>query len=185
MIAVVTFDFVTVLPAGILLTCFLVYHFFSDRIRRRRLRGLAAAGGYSFVERETTDVAPYYENLAPGNPFRRYEVHSVENVIRGEIGDIAFAYFEQTMELADGLYVGRPVSQYSLSVVALEITADRHFDIPPEGYKHFLVKRIGDFIYFQPRKRNLIKTRKLGRALSEIIGLANAATAKPVFNTSE
>lgn len=99
------------------------------QIRQRRLARFAATNGYTFLKKDTSKYAPFWGNFSGLRPFARYEVIGAANIMQRNIGTLEFVYFEQTLNPADGFYIGRPPSRYTRSVVALDVSTDSYFAI--------------------------------------------------------
>ena len=156
-------EFVKILPlfaAGI--AYLILSEWISDKRRRRILSGLAAAQGYEFAEDGTSRSEPFCENLAAWHILRRFEIHKVENILRGTVAGTEFAYFEQYMIPAigsiafGGRHVGNKLDPYVQSVMAVAIPAAAHFEWEPADHQDMKVRRNGDWVYFWPPETQIV-----------------------------
>jgi len=154
----------------------------SDKRRRRILSGLAAAQGYEFAEEDTSQSEPFCENLAAWHILRRFEIHKVENILRGTVSGTDFAYFEQYMTAAIGSIAfrgrhGFKLDPYVQSVMAVAIPADAHFEWEPADHQDIKVKRRGDWVYFWPPETQ-IAAKNVESFLNQVFEFVQAGLKK-------
>ena len=160
----------------------LVSSWISGNRRRRTLSRLAASQGYEFVEEDTNQSGPFFENLATWHLLRRFEVRKVENILRGTMGGMEFAYFEQWMTPAPGsiAFGGKNVnklSNYIQSVIAVAIPAAAHFEWEPADGRAIKVKRNGDWVYFWPPETQ-IAAKSVEPFLAQVFEFVQAGLKK-------
>jgi hypothetical protein len=155
----------------------------ADWRRWRQLTRFAASHGYTLDRRDTSNSAPFSQNLSSWRILRRFEISQVSNILRGKIENIDFIYFEQSMSavtgsIAFGGNASNKLGPYSQSIVALEIPESTHLEFAPESHKKVKVRRIGDWMYFLPSKPHVIPVRKLEKFLAEISSIFKAGLEK-------
>lgn len=160
----------------------IVSQWISDKRRRRILSGLAAAQGYEFAEDDTSQSEPFFENLATWHILRRFEIHKVENILRGTVSGIDFAYFEQYMIASIGSIAfsgrhGSKLDPYVQSVMAVAIPAAAHFAWEPADHPDIKAKRNGDWVYFWPPEMH-IAAKEVELFLAQVFGLVQAGLKK-------
>ncbi|HLK06717.1 MAG TPA: hypothetical protein VKV30_02190 [Candidatus Angelobacter sp.] len=164
--------------------------------RWRQLTRFAASHGYTLDQRDTSNSAPFFQNLSSWHLLRRFEIRQVSNILRGKIEDIDFVYFEQSLTATTGsvAFGGRSGSgklgAYCQSIVALEIPESTHFEFDPESHKNLQVRRIGKWMYFlpikpagvwlfsSPREHIVLPVRKLEEFLAETSSIFKAGLEK-------
>jgi len=156
----------------------------ADWRRWRQLTRFAASHGYTLDRQDTSNSAPFFQNLSSWHLLRQFEISQVSNVLRGKIEGIDFIYFEQWMTAATGsiAFSGRHGSNkldpYSQSVVALEVPESAHFEFDPENHKDVKVRRIGNWVYFLPSEPYVIPVSELEKFLAEISSIFKAGLGK-------
>lgn len=161
----------------------IVSEWISDKRRRRILSGLAAAQGYEFAEHGAGQSKPFCENLAAWHILRRFEIHKVENTLRGTVAGIEFAYFEQYMIAASGSIAfagrhgGNKLNNYVQSVMAVAIPAAAPFEWEPADHQDMKVRRNGDWVYFWPPKTQ-IAAKNVESFMERVFELVQAGLKK-------
>lgn len=156
----------------------------ADWRRWRQLTRFAASHGYTLAREDTSNSAPFFQNLSSWHLLRRFEISRVSNILRGKIEDIDFVYFEQSLTAATGSiafggrYSSNKLDSYSQSVVALKIPEFTHFKLDPESHKNVKIWRTGNWMYFLFSKLHLIPVRKLETFLAEISSILKAGLEK-------
>jgi hypothetical protein len=177
-------ELVKILPllaAG--LAYLIVSEWISDKRRRRILSGLAAARGYEFVEEDTSQSEPFFENLATWHILRRFEIHKVKNILHGPVNGTEFAYFEQHMIAANGSIAlggrhgGNKLNNYVQSVMAVAIPGAANFEWEAADHQNIKVKRNGDWVYFWPPKTQ-IAAKNVESFLAQVFELVQAGMKK-------
>src|SRR5579859_2772432 len=113
----------------------------SERRRWRQFARFAESHGYSLTREDTSNSAPFFQNLSSRHLLRRFEISQVRNILHGKIEDIDFVYFEQSFTAAmgsitfGGRYGRNKLDSCSQSIVALEIPESTHFEFDPESHK--------------------------------------------------
>jgi len=155
-----------------------------DWRRWRQLTRFAVSYGYTMAREDTSNSAPFFQNLSEWHLLRRFEISQVSNILRGKIEGIDFVYFEQSFTAAmgsiafSGRYGSHKLDPYSQSVVALEVPESTHFEFDPENHKNVKVRRIGNWVYFFPSQPYVIPVRELEKFLAEISSIFKAGLGK-------
>jgi hypothetical protein len=156
--------------------------FLSDKLRQRQLSRIAARHGYDFIEKDTSNAAPFFENFLPVMPYRRYQVDSVANIMPGTIEGIDFIYFEQSLSLAPGVYIGSTKGDgYTRSVVAVNTSGYDDFEVKLATNQEINMKQMGDWIYFWQSERKVIPVKKVERFLAEITDTVKVGLGKTMI----
>jgi hypothetical protein len=154
----------------------------SDKRRRRTLFRLAASQGYEFAAEDTSQSEPFFENLATWHVLRRFEIKKVKNILRGTVGGMEFAYFEQLMDAALGSIAiagrhGHRLDSYVQSVMAVAIPASAHFEWVPADHPDMKIKQSGDWVYFWPGETQ-IAAKNVEPFLAQVFELVQARLKK-------
>lgn len=105
--------------------------------------------------------------------------------MRRNIGTLEFVYFEQTLNPADGFYIGRPPSRYTRSVVALDVSTDSYFAINLDRSQKLMAQREGDWIYIWLGKQKLVPVRKLKQFLDDVANIVEAGFGETKLRTAD
>ena len=86
-------------------------------IRRSRIAGLARSRGWSFRAEETGNALPVPANIFTAAPSKAYKLSQAVNIIRGSLNGLEFTYFEKTLIVDSGFFVGDSAGTRSIVTV--------------------------------------------------------------------
>jgi hypothetical protein len=160
-----------------------LFRFLKRWVRRSRVARVAESHGWSFLAEESGSGLGVPASICSTDPSKAYKLSSAANVIRGSLHGLGFTYFEKTLIVDSGFFVGETAG--TRSVVAVFGPATGSFESDTAFARHLIFYREKDSVYFlwnsQGADPEAIPVKQLDQWLADITGAFKVGVQAPVL----